>query len=307
MMTVAVVLGVAALGGVGIAGYRALSGGATKSGEAKIVKADPAPMKVAAPAAVENAKRVQDRVPTGSEQVVSREEQPLTPREQAAQVQAPAQPVGPRVISLSAPRDEGAEANPFREDPARTVAATPAPAPSVTPASPVTATPVPVAPVTPVTTTPITVPAASAPVPRPAAADEPRRVKTLAVGPDGNLRQPAQTTANAPVSLAPAAVAASRPTPAAAPAPAVSPATGGGGFVVQITSQRSDADARAAFASVQRRQPVLAGMSPNIKAVDLGDRGTYYRVRVGPMSREGANDLCQKLKSNGNDCIVQPN
>ena len=309
MMTIAVVLGVAALGGVGIAGYRAMSGGATKSGEAKVVKADPAPMKVPAPAAVENAKRVQDRLPAGAEQVVSREEQPLTPREQAAQVQAPAQPVGPRVISLSAPRDEApVEAAPPVDDAPRPVAVQPITIPTTPAPNPVV--------------TPPAMPLAAAPVPRPAAADEPRRVRTLSVGQDGNVRapaQPAQPAANAPVSLAPAAVAARPAVPApasqqvaaarpAAPAPAATPATGGGGgFVVQITSQRSDADARAAFASIQRRQPALAGMSPNIKAVDLGDRGTYYRVRVGPMGRDGANDLCQKLKAGGNDCIVQPN
>lgn len=82
-----------------------------------------------------------------------------------------------------------------------------------------------------------------------------------------------------------------------------------GGFVVQLSSQRSEAQAQASFASIQGRFPqVLANYRPSIKPVDLGARGTYYRVRIGPLSsRDEASALCAQLKSAGGDCVVTAN
>ena len=91
-------------------------------------------------------------------------------------------------------------------------------------------------------------------------------------------------------------------------APAVITA-GGAGFVVQVSSQKNEDSARASFASMQSRFPqVLSGYSPSIKAVSLGNKGTFYRVRVGPMaSRDDASALCGRLKAAGGDCVVTPN
>lgn len=82
-----------------------------------------------------------------------------------------------------------------------------------------------------------------------------------------------------------------------------------GGFVVQISSQRSEADARNTFAELQRRFPQILGQyQPSIQAANLGERGTYYRVRVGPFtSRDDATGLCSNLKTAGGDCVVQAN
>lgn len=79
-----------------------------------------------------------------------------------------------------------------------------------------------------------------------------------------------------------------------------------GDFVVQVSSQRSEEAARSAFTGLQRRFPtVLGDQSPDIVRADLGSRGVFYRVRVGPMeTRLAANDFCQSLKNAGGDCIV---
>lgn len=90
-------------------------------------------------------------------------------------------------------------------------------------------------------------------------------------------------------------------TPAATTAPASS-----GDFVVQVSSQRSEEAARSAYAGLQRRFPsVLGNQAPDIARADLGSRGVFYRVRVGPMeTRQAASNLCQSLKNAGGDCIV---
>ena len=97
-------------------------------------------------------------------------------------------------------------------------------------------------------------------------------------------------------------------TQAATPAPTTTssrPAANTGDFVVQLSAQRSDEAARTNFRRLQQRYSALAGYSLNVQRADLGDRGVYHRVRVGPFARSAANSLCQRVKSQGGDCIVR--
>jgi cell division protein FtsN len=66
------------------------------------------------------------------------------------------------------------------------------------------------------------------------------------------------------------------------------------------------ADAQSSWASAQRRYAsVLGNMEPNIQQADLGAKGTYYRVRVGPWASRGeAVQVCERLRAAGGDCIV---
>ncbi|MBP0580880.1 SPOR domain-containing protein [Labrys sp. LIt4] len=108
----------------------------------------------------------------------------------------------------------------------------------------------------------------------------------------------------------PAQVASAEPAAGAAPAPAtVAAPVANGSYVVQVSSQRSPADAQNAFQSLQRRfAGVLGGMKPSIRKVDLPDRGTYYRVRVGGWSTPAeATAFCGKLKAAGGDCVIARN
>ena len=93
--------------------------------------------------------------------------------------------------------------------------------------------------------------------------------------------------------------------PVAAPAPTV----GGEQFVVQVAARRSQTEALAAFADLQQRYPsLLNSYRPIIQRADLGDKGVWYRLRVGPMTEKtAAATLCQKLKSAGMpSCLVRP-
>ncbi|QEN86654.1 hypothetical protein FZC33_10065 [Labrys sp. KNU-23] len=108
----------------------------------------------------------------------------------------------------------------------------------------------------------------------------------------------------------PAQVASAEPAAGAAPAPAPTAApVANGSYVVQVSSQRSPADAQNAFQSLQRRfAGVLGSMKPSIRKVDLPDRGTYYRVRVGGWSTPAeATAFCGKLKAAGGDCVIARN
>ena len=79
--------------------------------------------------------------------------------------------------------------------------------------------------------------------------------------------------------------------------------------MVQIASQRSEAEASASFRALQGKYPsVLGSRTPLIKRADLGEKGTYYRAMVGPFgSSEEAAQMCGSLKSAGGQCVVQRN
>jgi cell division septation protein DedD len=76
-----------------------------------------------------------------------------------------------------------------------------------------------------------------------------------------------------------------------------------------VTSQRSEQDARTAYASLQRKYPqVLGSYQASIQTANVGDRGTYYRVRVGPFaSSSDASTVCSNLRAAGGDCVVSRN
>jgi cell division septation protein DedD len=65
-------------------------------------------------------------------------------------------------------------------------------------------------------------------------------------------------------------------------------------------------DARSSYASMQQRfSSVLGKLDPVIQQADLGDKGIYYRVRVGPWaSRDDAIQVCESLKAAGGNCYV---
>ena len=119
-------------------------------------------------------------------------------------------------------------------------------------------------------------PAAAPPTPAPPAADPPPQ-RTAA-------RQPA----NGPIDL----------TPGTAPAK-------GGGVLVQVTAQRSEEAAASAYRSLQQRYPnILGSFQARVVRADLGEKGVYYRVRIGPFSDADATRLCGDLKSAGAECML---
>lgn len=319
LMLIGAVVVVVLLGaGAGYFGLRALTGGGPQiaAGQPPIIKADQGPSKVAPaqPAggdqAADGQKLIYDRVggdPSGNERVVSSQEEPVDPS-QAAQPQA----VQPRVIL---PPTGGS-------------------GPSPSPSAPA-----------PLGAMPSSAAQAETSTPNPAST-EPKRVRTLTVRADGTivddssapaLQAPPATVAlpgSAPVSAyapdeatpsdtSPAASMSAPSMPenvplpptrvAAAPAPAAATsstaAAAASGYYVQVAAQRSESEAQAAWRMTQNKYPgILRSYTANIRRADLGDRGIYYRAQVGPFgSKDQANELCQSLRAQGGDCMVQRN
>ena len=142
--------------------------------------------------------------------------------------------------------------------------------------------------------------------------NEPRKIKTLAEKGDAAENGGVPADATAPVAKPAAAAPAPEPaaqTRIAATNPVQTVPSADGGYLVQVSSQKNEADAQASYRALQTKFPsVLGSRSPVIKRVDLGDKGVYYRAMVGPFGTpEEAAQFCGKLKTAGGQCVVQRN
>ena len=291
LTTVFVVLALAVVGTGAAYAYRTYVG-APRSGEPPVIKADNSPTKIV-PAPADGNAKLPDRLAAGDgkEKIVPREEAPVDVSANT--------PAGPRTVFP-----------PLNQNP------NPPSAASVAPNGPLLAN------------------AGNGTMPN----NEPHRIKTFSVRgdqPDSSgtsaattpaaaarptgaraIQRPASaananaSSANAPMSLSPqTAPAAESRTRMANNAPAATASTGGGGYVVQVSSQKNEADAQASYRVLQGKFPsVLGSRAALIKRADLGGKGVYYRAMVGPFgSSEEAAQLCGNLKSAGGQCVVQRN
>ena len=78
-----------------------------------------------------------------------------------------------------------------------------------------------------------------------------------------------------------------------------------GGVFVQVSAQKSEDAAKSTYRELQVKFPnILGKLDPNILRADLGDKGVYYRVRVGPFASADAQKICGNYKAAGGDCII---
>lgn len=230
---------------------------------------------------------------------------------------------GFKIYEQPAPSDDGAEAAP-PQGPAKP-AEVPKQAQAPAPAAPVPekpAAPVPEKTVAaPPPPKPVPAPVAKAAPPAPKPAPAPKSMAALiqqansapepkpaakAPAPSAKLAPPAKpvpitsgVATGAPRALGGKQVAAA---PVVAP---VAPASAGG-YVLQIGAYKSQGDAETAWKAYKARHAaLLTGYSDDIRQVDLGEKGTWYRLRIGGLSdREVANALCDRLKSDGGACLL---
>jgi hypothetical protein len=334
MFTVAVVLALAVVGTGAAFAYRAYVG-TERNGEPPIIRADAGPNKMIPPSQSGDGsgKLIQDRMTGSTERLVSREEQPVDLKDGRS---------GPRVIfpmsgqgassppPASAPplnrpvANSGMSASGMSANVATTVAANAAMPANTGSSSSAGAG------------------GASMGNGGGMGGDEPRKIRTVSVKGDQTdaaatpaakptpatrsmaaatpvRAQPVAASSSAPMSIAPqaAAPADSRTrmasTTAAATTAAAQPiapvaVTGTDGYLVQVSSQTSEADAEKSFKSLQGKYPDLLGSrEPMIKQADVKGK-TVYRAMVGPFASSGeANQFCNGLKTAGGQCYVPKN
>ncbi len=192
---------------------------------------------------------------------------------------------GLKIYDQPAPNDEESDS----EDTA--VAKPPAPAPVKRAATKPTPR------MTPATVAQAKTPHASEPAVKPVA----KLAPTIATKP---AAKPAATTV---VAAPPSAAVPKLPVdaPLAAPVMPAAPAATGS-YVLQIGAYKSQAEADNSWKAFQaKHSSLLSGFSSNVKQVDLGDKGVWYRLRVGAFAdKDAASALCDKLKADGGNCFL---
>ncbi|HET9715159.1 MAG TPA: SPOR domain-containing protein [Pseudolabrys sp.] len=305
------IVGLAVVGTAGAFGYRALFGPSEPAKPPPVIKADTSPTKIVPQASTKDSpsnKLITDRVNERgqSEKLVSREEQPINRSAVGLTQAVPQSAIGSGVVASEPKKIRTIAIHP--DQPVMTDAAPPSGAVAAAPAAR-SAPPQ---------------QARAAPAPSPAArpsetasAEAEQGTPTVPSHPAAGGRQPASTggaplslNPNAPPTRAPAAAAPSTErTAALAPQASAQAGAVAGGAYVQVSSQRSENEAEAAFRGLQTKFPDQLGGRPHvIHRVDLGAKGTYYRALVGPFANASeAGQLCSSLKAAGGQCLIQRN
>ncbi len=328
------VLGLVIVGTAGAFAYRAMFGTVAFPSLPPIIKASMAPNKIMpsnSAAQADNTASSNASGQAGTDKLVSREEQPVSmePPKIGSRVVATIPISGGQMSPMASAAPPPAPVD-TSSPPSSTASAAPAPDAAAAAPPPMTATAAPAAaPASSETKRVHTVvihadqPGTTVPAPRSARATSANKAGTSAA--------PAPAGANAPLSIMPGAegeavkpapiasapsrsrAAAAAPVALASAEPAaaapVSVATSEGRYAVQVTSQRSEADAKASFRELQAKFPnQLSGHEPIIRRADLGAKGVYYRALVGPYaSAEQAAGACSSIKAAGGNCLVQKN
>jgi len=292
LATALTIIGCAVLGTAGAYAFRGYYGSPSAIQAPPVITADTStPTKIVPAGDPQSGKAVQDRLANvEKEQILSKQEEPVALKDLANQA-------SPRAV-LPAPVAPGQGASPAQ-------------------------------------------PSAGAP----SGSNEPKKVRTVTIRADAGDMSARPVTGQAAPAQLPAATA---PRQAATPpAPKAAPARNGGpislepqgepapatrtrtaaappiaargtpettestldGFMVQLSSQKSEAEAQSSFRSLQAKFPnELSGLAPVVRRADLGSKGVFYRTMVGPFaSAQEAGQFCANYKAAGGQCVVPNN
>jgi hypothetical protein len=284
LVTAVALIGCAMLGTAAAYGYRSYYSEPSSTQPPPVITADSStPTKIVPATAgdAQSGKAVQDRL-TNAEQLVSKQEEPVALKDLAAQA------------ARAAPPAAAAQA------PSGSVAQQPSAAALAGVGEPKKIRTVPIRPEGgDASGRPVGAPLPAAPGPAAAATTAAPRPLT----PPAPRAAAGQPQTSEPAAAAPAA----RTRTAAAPASAVDSAPSG--FVVQLSSQKTESEAQASFRSLQAKFPTeLGGRQPIIRRADLGSKGVFYRTLVGPFaSAQEASQFCANYKAAGGQCVVPTN
>jgi cytoskeletal protein RodZ len=160
------------------------------------------------------------------------------------------------------------------------------------------------APAAPVHTPPTKVAQAQLPVvqtPPPVVATKPPRTLHPAVSDSIPALKPATLPPPAPKTAKvetpkPVAVVATEPPPVA---------HSGAGPALQIGAYKSEDEANAASKAFVHKHAMASAYQFDVKKVDLGDKGVWYRLRLGTFAdKTAAAAFCDKLKADGGNCFL---
>jgi hypothetical protein len=298
------------LGTAGAYGYRTYTS-STDTAAAPVITADATPSKVVPTPADSKSSRSQERFGSGSsEKLVSREEQPVTLQ--------PGSGTPPRVVfpplapSAGAPPPVAPATAPPSTGSATEQSDSGAPRPIRTVRIPSDRSDASTRPVPPTTGTTSGSPKAEPTQVPSAKVTPPPRAQRGGTGPlsldPSSSPETTETSRTQQRVLTPPAPKEAARGPSLASVPPNGGTSGNGGYLVQVSSQRSEADAKSSYRALQAKYSLLKSRQPIVRKAEVGSKGTYYRAFVGPFGSAGeASQFCDQLKSAGGQCLILRN
>ena len=309
LLTAVTLIGCAMIGTAGAYGYRTYYVAPGGSKTPPIITADTTPSKVVSAGETQPAKVIQDRVGELGERVVSREEQPVEIRSPRVVLPAPVAPQGmggvtaPPGPSSASPGSAAPTAGGNEPKRVRTVTIRPdgtdlggkpvggmsdnaQGAGARTSGSAARQSPV-----------------------LPKSAQPARNGGPISLDPQNSAAEESAPPVRERVASTPPATQTTPPAPRLAGTSTNTSSGGSGGYVVQLSSQRSESEAQSSYRALQAKySSLLGGYQPLIRRAELGDKGVFYRAMVGPFgSSEEASRFCASLKAAGGQCLIQRN
>lgn len=269
---------VVAVGGIVAIGLHFMGGRSGGNSSVPVVQADQRPLKVrpddrGGMQVPNQDKLVYERMEPGEgdgkiERLLPPPEVPQVPVPNQGGASAPAVPAGTEVLRPGTP---AAQPAPVREE-----------APSETPVAP-----------------------SVTPPPASASGYVPTQNRDAAWQPPQPKAAPPAKVASAPVTAPSPAPVPVQPPAAQPPAAAAVKAPASGDYLIQLGALRSSADAEKEWSRIQRaNHDLLSTLKSDVVRVDLGEKGTFWRLRAGPLSEQAARQLCTDLKSRNQGCII---
>jgi hypothetical protein len=283
--TALALIGCAVLGTAGAYAYRSYYGNPSSTQPPPVIRADnstPTKIVPANAADPQSSNAAQDRSASADkERIVSKQEEPVALKEPGSQA-------APRVVSPAPGQGANASTEPKK---VRTVVIHPDA--SDTSGKPVTNQ-----------SAAAQAAAASRPTAPPAVPKAATASAARNSGPISLEPQPSEPAAAPPARTRTAAA----PPPSTRSAPEATESAAGG-FLVQLSSQKSEAEAQSSFRNLQAKFPnELGDLQPIIRRADLGSKGVFYRTLVGPFtSAQEASQFCANYKAAGGQCVVPNN
>jgi len=283
--TALALIGCAVLGTAGAYAYRSYYGNPSSTQPPPVIRADnstPTKIVPANAADPQSSNAAEDRSASADkERIVSKQEEPVALKEPGSQA-------APRVVSPAPGQGANASTEPKK---VRTVVIHPDA--SDTSAKPVTNQ-----------SAAAQAAAASRPTAPPAVPKAATASAARNSGPISLEPQPSEPAAAPPARTRTAAA----PPPSTRSAPEATESAAGG-FLVQLSSQKSEAEAQSSFRNLQAKFPnELGDLQPIIRRADLGSKGVFYRTLVGPFaSAQEASQFCASYKAAGGQCVVPNN
>lgn len=128
-----------------------------------------------------------------------------------------------------------------------------------------------------------------------------------------------QEPASVPVKVEPKLVPEAAPEPTkveempqpSAPAvvPKFAPVASSGDYYIQLASVKSEGGAESEWKKlVDKYSAQLSGYAHRVEKADLGEKGTFYRIQAGPVSKDKATSTCEAIKKiTPGGCLVKKN